>query len=120
MKLIKNLFNRLNKILKKLTNLQRILLSASMGFFIYVSYVQVERFVNDVEDVKEDVKEDVEDEVIEIGMFDNLLSNLGLKNEKLEKKERQTEARKDEYNMYLGSDKEERKARAIADEYKKY
>ena len=113
MKFVRNLFNQLNKILKKLSKLQRILLAAAMGYFIYVTYVQVEQFMNEDED-------DVKDEVIETGMFDNLVNNLGLKNEKLLKQDRLDKAKKDNYNMYEGSDEGERKARAIADEYKKY
>ena len=113
------LLNSLTKMLKKLSKLQRMLLAMALGYFLYVTYIKVEQFVNDEgEDEGEDIG--VPDEVIETGMFDNLLSNVGLKNEKLLKQERQDKADEDDYNMYEGSDQGERKARAIADQYKKY
>lgn len=117
MKLLTNLLSRLSKMLKKLSKLQRTLLAAGLGYFIYVTYMQVERYVNS--DSKDD-DSSVPDEIIETGMLDNLVGNLGLKNEKLLKKERLVDAKKDEYNMYEGSDIGERKARAIADQYNKY
>ena len=113
-----NLLNKLTKMLKKLSKMQRMVLAVALGYFLYVTYIKVEQFVNEGEDGSEEGG--VPDEVIETGMFDNLLSNVGLKNEKLLKQERQEEAKKDNYNMYEGSDEGERKARAIADHYKKY
>ena len=103
------IISSINKLLGKLSKLQKLILGIAIGYFVYVSYIKVEKFFNDVED-----------EPVKTGIFDMMAQNIGLETENTLKAERQEEAIADEYMKYDGEDENIRKALAIADDYKKY
>ena len=87
MDLIKIFLNNINTImniitkLKNLSQTKKIILALCLGYLIYVTFIQVENFVNETKDKeeKEDEEEnDIQDTPIERSMFDNLANNLGL------------------------------------------
>ena len=109
------MLNKINNMLKKLSKLQKVILAFAIGYFIYITYVKVERFFNE-----EGEEVEVEDEDIQTGMFDIFAQNLGLETDNTLAQERQDLAQEDEYRKYEGDDLNSRKAFAIADNYKKY
>jgi hypothetical protein len=107
------------KQLQKLSKIQQAILAFAIGYFIYSSYIQVENFFNE--------NEDVEDESIKTGYFDAVAQNLGLETSNTLEQDRQDKAKADNYMAYDKSygckckdNENAKKAFAIADDYKKY